>query len=190
MRRFAKRRSIRRGPSNLQWSDVSVQWSLSSSTTGSANVLIQLQSPANLSNLTADPPEDLTILRVVGDFRVVLTGATPGASWTFGLIVADVTWTPGATFTVDADKRILWHQTFVCPPAQATNVIWDSPGWQCTDAGNAFPVSPSPTHLDISPRVKVESGKALYLVSWENSGAASAATISSDMRVLYKRTGR
>lgn len=169
----------------MSWSDVSGQW-VQNTAVDAAVILIQLQSPADLSNLTADPPEDLIIDRVVGDFRVALN---LDGNWTLGLLVQDVTWTIGATFSVDADKRVLWHQTFDSAGVAMIQgyglVVWDTGG-----TPQVFSDSPGKTHLDISPRVKIQPGQALYLAAWENTGAATLTSSSTDMRVLYHRARR
>lgn len=171
----------------MQWSDVSAQWTFASIVSTTATVLIQLQSPAALNNLTADPPEDLTILRVVGDYLVRMTSGD--GNWTLALLVADVTWTPGATISVDNDKRILWQKTYQVF-GTAAEAVWHPPGMYKEAGGTTFPGDPSMTHIDISPKVKVEAGKALYLVAYENSGAEDLIVNSVTMRVLYKRSGR
>lgn len=187
MRRARFNARPRAAKSALTWVDVSGQWSLTTAVTATAT-LVQLQAPANLSNLTADPPEDMTVLRVVGDYTMALSAGP--ANWTLGLLVADVTWTPGATFTVDADKRILWHRTYEARTG-VTLTNWAPPGYlEVINAAGSFMMQTDAVHLDISPRVRIEPGKALYLVAWENSGAVSLATTSADMRLLFKRSGR
>lgn len=194
MRRMNGRRTAgRRKPQNVQWSDVSAAWNMNSVTATTANVLIQLQSPTSLTNLTADPPEDLTVLRVVGDWSTTITPGNTPASWTLALTVADVTWTPGATVAVDNDKRLLWQMSYEEDVAvAATTCTWYPPGmFYQGAAGTVFPMGfRDATHLDISPKVRVEAGKALYLVAYENAGNGSLLVSSATMRVLYKRSGR
>lgn len=182
--RFSARRSAAK--TAMTWVDVSSQWSLPAVTVTTTATLVQLQAPANLSNLTADPPEDMSVLRLVGDFSVVMVGI---ANWTLALLVADVTWTPAATFTVDADKRILWHQTYV--GTGSTSSAWNPPDTlMVVDAAGSFVSQTKAAHLDVTPRARIEPGKALYLVAYENSGAATLTTTSADMRLLFKRSGR
>lgn len=182
-RRYAGRAPAR--PSRV-WADVSTQFALDVTATGTAT-LLQLQAPSDLSNLTADPPEDLTVLRIRGSFNCRLSGT---ANWTLALLVQDTSWTPSSTFTADADKRVLWSRTFDA----LSNVIheWRAPGYLMFDtAGTVQLVSqPDVTMLDISPKVRIEAGKALYLVAYENSGAAGLQVGSEEMRVLFQRTGR
>lgn len=163
---------------------MSGQWVLAGTAVTTAVPLLQLQSPTNLSNLTADPPEDLTVLRVVGDFQVQLTIVT--ANWSLALIVADVTWTPGATIAVDNDKRILWQMTYVSIDSV---VNWIPPG-TFLDTGVVTMAPREAVHIDIAPKVKVEAGKALYLVAYENVAGGTLTTSSATMRVLYQRSGR
>lgn len=183
MRRNARRPGVKPA---VQWSDVSGQWLFAGAAATSTATLIQLQSPANLSNLTADPPEDLTILRMVGDFSVQLSANA--SSWTLALLVADVTWTPGTTVSVDNDKRLLWQQTFTNNDGSAIR-DWYPPG-MFEDGTTVFPQANNPTHLDITPRVRIEPGKALTLVAYENVGAGTLTSSSVSMRVLYKRSRR
>lgn len=186
-RTFARKRFGNRTKQSLTWSDVSGTWTFAAQATTAATILIQLQSPTTLSNLTSDPPEDLTVLRVVGNYTLLLTGAAP-ACWTLALTVADVTWTPGADVAADNDKRLLWQKTYQA--SGTTTTQWGPPGWQITDAGNAFPAWESVVAIDIAPKVRIEPGKALYLVAYENLGAATLTMTSETMRVLYKRSGR
>lgn len=169
------------------WAGVSGQFAFGSVAVTSTVTLIQLQapSPASFASLTSDPPEDLTILRMVGDFTTVLT-VTTAAVWTLALTVADVTWTPGATSVVDADKRLLWVRTFDAP--SAATWAWRPPGY--TAVNNVGFGYTEAHHLDIAPKVKVEAGKALYLVAYEESGDATLLVSSVNMRVLMQRTGR
>lgn len=185
-RKFAMRRGTRK-PANVQWADVSTVFVFASVTATTATPLVQLQAPTSLAALTSDPPEDLTVMRMVGSFQVTLAGSATGR-WSLALTVADVTWTPGATISVDNDKRLLWQRQYAA--TNATSDSWSPPG---TLANPAFAGIPCPTDqvtLDINPRVKVESGKALYLVAYEDAGAASLTLVSHSMRVLYKRSGR
>lgn len=184
----ARRTFVKRVRPNRQWSGVASDFTLNVTATGNVP-LIQLQSPATLANLTADPPEDLTIMRMVGEFLVSING--PGG-WILGLTVADVTWTPGATFNVDADKRWLWIQEYHNPSSSTLTwfpkgIVWDP----VTPAFVPTPGDPSTaTRLDITPKVKVEDGKALYLVAYEESGSSGLVVSSRLMRVLYQRSGK
>lgn len=189
MQRRAGRRFVRglRGvrPSRT-WADVSQQFVMAAVTVTSSATLIQLQAPASLASLTADPPEDLTILRIRGCYSTTMAGSAV-ANWTLALTVADVTWTPGATFTVDADKRILWSRTYQA--SNATADAWNPPGYQLV-GGTPFPTVPEMVMVDISPKVKVEAGRALVLVAYENVSGASLTVTSQEMRVLFQRSGR
>lgn len=171
---------------NMQWAAVDGQFLFSAITATAVAPLIQLQEPASLASLTADPPEDLTVLRVVGDFTATLDSA---GSWTLGLMVADVTWTPGTDFSADADKRVLWHRTFTL--VGTGDVSWKQTEYvQFNIPAGTFIFQQTVTHIDISPKVKVEAGKALYLVAWENTASGALTVATDDMRVLFKRSGR
>lgn len=190
-RRFVKRSALRK-PQNVQWSDVSGQFVHATITATAATALVQLQSPTSLASLTADPPEDLTILRMRGTYEVTMAAAASAGNWTLALTVADVTWTPGARFATDSDKRILWSKTFGWRGAAAANtIIWSPPGhFQDTAAGVVQPVDPEIVTLDIAPKVKLEPGRALYLVAYENIDGVTFSVSSQEMRLLYKRSGR
>lgn len=181
--RFAKRGGGLRP--ERSWVDVSGQWVHSTGVTA-AVPLIALQAPTNLSNLTADPPEDLTVLRIVGDYTTTITGTGAGY-WSLALLVADVTWTPGTSISVDNDKRILWQRSYEAPITETST--WLPPGrW---DSSITASVPTDATHIDIAPKVKIEAGKALYLVAYENAASAyTLATYSHSMRVLFQRSGR
>lgn len=178
-------------PRNLQWSDVSGQWVFAGVTATTTSVLIQLQSPSNLSSLTADPPEDLSILRIVGTFLVQLNAAV--CAWTLALLVADVTWTPGGSVATDNDKRILWHQQYE-NSSGIESLNWARPNYLESVVGGAVTRRGECdwrcTHIDIKPRVVIEDGKALYLVAYEETNGGTLTVVSQDMRVLYKRRGR
>lgn len=183
-RAFSARRPAR--PSRV-WVDVAGQFALSGVSSTTAVVLVQLQAPSDLSNLTADPPEDLTVLRMRGSFACSMGGP---ANWTLALLVQDTMWSPSAVFSADADKRVLWCRTF--STTAAVTHRWEPPGYMTWDpAGTPQVVSqPGVTELDISPKVKVEAGKALYLVAYENGGASSMTVVSTEMRLLFQRSGR
>lgn len=153
---------------------------------------MSMEMPTSLVNITSDPPEDLTVLRVVGDFVVSLSAG----NWTLGCLVQDHTWTPGATVSVDNDKRVLWSMTYnvtgVAQLAGFTTASWEPPGQLFIDATTDLVVQAprEAVHIDISPKVKIQAGQALYLVAWENSGAGTFTTGSNNMRVLFQRSRR
>lgn len=184
---MATKRVFRRGAKpSVAWLSLAPTWSLAVAATSQA-ALISMEEPVLTgSALVAAPPEDLTLIRVVGDFSMG-TSATASISWTLGLIVADTTWTASSTFSLDADKRILWHETFTTTTAAAIH-SWLPPG-TLEIAGTAY-LQQNATHVDINPRVRLEPGKALYLVAWENTGAGSIVTSSVNMRLLYSRAKR
>lgn len=187
MRRGFVRKGARR-PANVQWSSIASQFLMAGVTQTSSQVLIELQSPAALNALTSDPPEDLTLLRLVGSFELAITN--PAGSWVLALTVQDTTWTPGATVSVDADKRLLWSRNFDSG-ANTITVLWTPPDrcWS-TDAAGTFQSHSTAMQVDIAPKVRIQPGQALYLVAYEESGASTLTMTSSLMRVLYKRSGR
>lgn len=177
-------RSRRERPA-VSWLSLSPVWTLSTSATV-AVPLLQMEAPVlTAAPITSAVPEDLTLLRIVGDFSLSLN--TAAQAWTIGLTVQDATWTPGATFSVDADKRILWHMSY-------QNSVGSLQSWVPPDQGIngalIYQAAREAVHVDISPRVKLENGKALYLVAWENSGAGTLTSSSFDMRLLYSRAKR
>lgn len=182
-RRFV-RRSAGKGPSRT-WMDLSATFGFAAVTVSSTASLLQLQTPSP-GTITSDPPQDLTVLRVVGSFSMTMAGAV-GGNWTLGLTVQDVTWTPSTLFRDDADKRILWRKTYSA--TNATQDAWLPPD---THLSNTTPLQADreSVSLDISPKVRVEPGQSLYLVAWENANGANVTVASSDMRVLFQRSGR
>lgn len=187
-RRGSPRGFVGRGGSRPErvWASLASRWAFSSVTATTAQVLISLEMPTDLSALTNDPPEAMTLLRIVGSFRIANAAAAGAASgYTLALLVQDQTWTPSAVFATDADKRILWSRTFFLGSTESYSpFIW-------TNGTAIVPYHPEVTRVDIAPKVKVEPGKALFLVIYENSASTSEITVaSSDMRVLYQRSGR
>lgn len=138
--------------------------------------------------LTSDPPEDLTVLRVVGTFNVALSAPTVASRWVLALLVQSTTWVQSATFAADADKRILWSRTFAAADAQAYS--WSSPGYMIAGANAPAPMNLETVTVDISPKVKLEAGNALYLVAYEQSGDSTFTTSTDNMRLLFQRSGR
>lgn len=183
MRRFSRSRAPR--PARA-WQDLSAAFVLTTQATSTSVNLLEFQAPA-AGSLTAMPPEDVTVLRVVGDFTVQLSAAV--CSWTLGLMVADSTWTPGATFVVDSDKRVLWHRTYTNFAGTGTQT-WVPPGLHVDGTGTPFPDATRAGFFDITPKVRLEQGKALKLVAWENAGAGTVTVSSVDMRALYQRSRR
>lgn len=176
-----------------QWMELSTAWALSAVTQTTAVSLLELQSPAT-GVLVSDPVEDLTLLRVVGDFLVVL-GTAASAAGVLALTVQDTAWTPNALFSNDADKRILWSKAYavgLVVPAGFVSLQWTSPGLLTLDATTDL-ITPtgdtSMIHIDIQPDVKVRAGQALNLV-WYETVAATFTTSSPNMRVLFQRSGR
>lgn len=161
-------------------------WVQSAITGTTATALLALEAPTTLT-LSADPPEDITVLRIVGEF---LAEVSATSHWVMALVVQDATWTPSSTFGPDADKRILWSTVIHAVPA-STPTTWNAGLVKYTDAaGNEKAVQTAKTFIDIAPKVKVEAGKTLYLVAYEQTGSATFTTTTQNMRMLFQRSGR
>lgn len=172
------------------WADVSAAWAFSAIAVTTSTRIMSMEMPTSMVNLTADPPEDITVLRIVGSFVLSLATANAGV-WNLALIVQDHTWTPGATITLDNDKRILWQREF-----NATAVSgWTSESWEPPDThlvtGTLQHLARSEAmQVDLTPKVKLEAGKALYLVAYEAVDGGTLTLTSNSMRVLFQRTRR
>lgn len=189
MQRRTGRRFVRRSggfrPSRV-WADVSGQFTFTGVTATTAATLISLQAPSSLASLTSDPPEDMTILRVKGSYFLQIAGV---GRWTLALLVQDTTWTPSTAFTTDADKRILWSRSYF----NISNVTtkWLEPDYMQWDTAGTIHIEKSDAmHLDIAPKVRVEAGKALFLVAYEDVSGATLDATCVNMRVLFQRSGR
>lgn len=192
-KRSFSRRSGRSGarPSRA-WTDVSGAFIFTTASATAAVRLMSFEMPTSMVGLTADPPEDVTILRVVGSMTVTLGTATTGR-WSLALLVQDTTWTPGATLSVDNDKRVLWQRQFM-PTAVGS---WTAEQWSppdthfvATGATSLAPTYSPASQLDISPKVKLEAGKSLYLVAYEDVDGSTFSVTSNSMRVLFQRSRR
>lgn len=161
---------------------------------------MSFEMPTSMVGLTADPPEDITILRVVGDYSVAVGNGVTGV-WNLALLVQDQTWTPAATINLDNDKRILWQQQYTAPAEAAAlagyaSIAWYPPTLSVISAttslfGNStMGALGNATHIDIAPKVRLEAGKALYLVAYEGSGTSTLTSSSVSMRVLFQRSRR
>lgn len=176
----------RRGSApSRQWTEISTTWAIGAAATTTTAVLWGLQSPAAQAGLNALPPADVVIMRIRGDFSVTMSATS--ANWTLGLTVQDQTWTPAATFALDADKRWLWTRTFNTAGLTAP-VTWAEPGWMVASSDPQTTWSDARwTEVDVAPKVKLESGQGLYLVAYENSGASTLSSLSTDMRMLWQQ---
>lgn len=186
-KRFAQRRGSGAGRPSRTWAGIAEQFAFSAITATTATALVQLQAPTSLASLTSDPPEDMTVLRVVGSFGV--TVSTIG-TWTLGLTVQDTAWTPSTISRDDADKRILWSRTFAI--GLAVPVTWATPGYMLYDTAGTVQVAgiPGCCDIDVKPLARIEPGKALYLVAWEDGGASTLTVAAVNMRLLYQRSPR
>lgn len=185
-KRYAGRRRFGGTRPTRTWADVSNEFTFTTQAATGTATLIQMQAPAALSNLTSDPPEDLTVLRMRGEFLVQLS--TIG-QWVLALLVQDTTWTPGATFGVDSDKRVLWSQAYNAASDEVHT--WNPPGYLSLSTGPFRLQCPREAiHLDIAPRVRIECGKALFLVAYEEVDGSTLSVTSNSMRVLFQRSRR
>lgn len=138
--------------------------------------------------LTADPPEDQTLDRVISFQTITQTAA---GIWDIGLILADRTWTPVGTTSIvpDLDKRWLWWRSGNIGIA---GDLWTPMTWK-SGAGptypNAVPAERDVSSFDIAPKVKLEDGKALMLVVYQATGGEQL-TMLSNFRILMHRAGR
>lgn len=187
LRRTGRRNFGSKKPQNVQWAAVAGQFLINGVTVTSASVLVQLQAPASLAALTADPPEDLTILRMRGSFSFLVTGSAT-ARWTLALTVQDTVWAPGTDFNTDSDKRILWSRKFNA--TNATSDLWMPPGTFNAAAAGPQASDPRVTEVDIAPKVRIQTGQALHLVAYEDNSGGTVTVSSDEMRILYKRSGR
>lgn len=200
------RRSFRRGrfgasgggsKPTRDWVSLNAGWILDVAVT-TASPLITLQAPTTLA-LTSDPPEDLTVLRIVGDFSVTIQDSGDGfASWTLALIRQDTPFTPTLLWQDDADKRILWSRTYFAQSTVGTNFTAYRPpgtlsyGPLATPTMTVLGEASELTHIDIAPKVRLTAGQGLYLVAYENAVAFSSnvTTASQSVRMLYQRSRR
>lgn len=145
--------------------------------------------------LTAEPPEDQTLLRITGAIRV---GILASGCWTLSLLLVDRTWTPiGGEFATDADKRILWSETYSTVAMAATlagfgSASWQTPNQVVIDAttDQVVECKPSAVYIDIAPKVKLEAGKHLVFLASENENGGTLSMRNEWMRVLMQRSGR
>lgn len=193
MRRYMRRGPMRRGVDRPErrWVSLNTGWSTGALTSTTAVTLFNMEMPTTLSSLTSALPEDLTLMRVMGDFAVTMSSE---ATWTLYLVVADATWTPNG-FSSDADKRILWSQTYENLSTGFAGFVgsfWFPPGMLYTQAtaSSVTGVDPRCTHMDIKPKAKLEAGKTLYLVANEIAGAATFEVIGRTMRALVQMSRR
>lgn len=187
MRKFTRRRSAGKGPTRT-WASMTTGFAATGATATGASACFSMQAPTDVTNLTSDPPEDVTLLRIKGSFSVQLSAAVQ--SWILGLTVQDTDWTPSSAFFTDADKRWLWIRKFQNPTAALLE--WFPPNI-VNAGGSIFPFggagSESPTMIDITPKVRIEPGKALYFVFYE-TGTGNLTVVTTEMRVLFQRSRR
>lgn len=188
MRHFKRTRSARyagRGarPSR-QWLSIQGGWTFNAVSVTTTSSLISLQAPTTLA-LTSDPPEDITVLRIVGEYTVSLSNNV--CTWALALLAQDTDWTPG-TFNTDSDKRILWNQAYQNNAGAALS--WTAGGYLSDGTTGIFgPSVEKHTFIDISPKVRLETGKALYLVAYEVVSGGTLSLTGITVRMLIQRTG-
>lgn len=184
MKRFVRRARGGTARPTRTWVSLNAGYALSAITATTSATLLSLQAPTSLT-LTSDPPEDMTVLRIRGSMNVLLSAA---GSWTLALLVQDTTWTPSTAFEDDADKRILFSQTF--RNTLATTKVWNPDGTVEYGSGGVTGVTSNVTQVDISPKVRIGAGQALFLVGYEDTGAAALTVDTAEMRLLFQRSGR
>lgn len=191
MKRFARRAANR---PNRVWSDLTPRFLLG--TAGNSAIAVWgLDSPAPAASLTSLPPNDIVIMRVVGDFFVDHNAANGNNSTTFMLGVRDQVWTQG-TLANDLDQRWLWIQFFVSNGPTTNSHDWLPPGVYrervtatgVTVAKAGLPVMA--TRLDISPRCKIQAGQALFLAAYVTDADATYSIGASAMRMLWQQKQR
>lgn len=171
----------------------STRINVTSVTVNTLVTLLQLEASTLASGvINADPPEDLTVLRVVGMIDLMLAGINPGEC-TVAFLVEGSTWDMNTAFTTDSEKRILWHRTFVLPRDATENGItlrWCPPGTLVAAGagGVIFGADLGVCSFDFTPKVKLEDGKALFLAVYVNG--VTVTLESYDMRILCQRSRR
>lgn len=181
MRRQFVRRTGSRGPSR-EWMSLNT-WTQSAITATTATSLLGLEAPSP-GSLTSMPAESLTVMRIVGEFSVLLSLAS---TWVLALTVQDATWTPSSLFRSDADKRILWSESY---RSDAAISYWFPGGVRGNGGVQTGWDESHKTKVDIAPKVKLTPGQSLYLVAYEEAGAAEFTTLQTNMRILYQRSRR
>lgn len=193
MRRFIRRGPMRRGADRPErrWVSLNTGWSTGTLSATTTQTVMNMEMPTNTTALTSAFPEDLTIMRIMGEFDVTMTGA---ADWVMYLLVADASWTSGG-FAADADKRILWSQAYQSFGTGFTGYVltrWSPPG-QLYQSATASQVTGCPRNavsIDIKPKVKIGAGQSLFLVSNELTGAATFEVNARTMRALVQMSRR
>lgn len=137
---------------------------------------LELQAPTAGAVLTADPPEDVTILRIVGEFTMTASAA---GSMTVGLIRVQTGGgapaVPDPTGPADHDQRWLWLRYYEAGGATS---------WANSDATR------DPWHwtLDIAPKLRMEQGQRLSLIMDASAGTWTMS--SKTIRMLVQRSRR
>lgn len=157
------------------------------SSTATAVALYSFQAPTVTMGtaLNFDPPEDLTLLRLRGSMLVTISDT---GAWALALTVQDTAWTPG-TYITDGDKRYLWTQVY-------QNLSSGPMGWTescCSNNPGTQVLFTSPKDVasfDIAPKVRLEAGKALFMVAYEIVGAATMTVTLHSLRILQQRASR
>lgn len=162
-------------------------------TAGAVTSLVAFEAPTLTAGtpLTADPPEDQTLLRILADFTVVAPAAMSD-TW-FALLLVDRTWTPVGTanLAADGDKRILWSRYYSAMGTTSPGV-WTNGLAITTGVGTAVVAmaeAKDRTDIDITPKVKLEDGKHLVMVCYTGATPPTSATLKNT-RVLMQRSGR
>lgn len=197
-RKSMQRRWSRHGSAKpaRQWLGIPVTTFFAAQSVGATSQVLAFEAPTITPGtaVTADPPEDQIIDRIVAEMQVVINGT---GSWTLALMVVDRTWTQTSTgeMAPDADKRILWYCTYeagIQALPGLTNTSWAPPNYMSIQATTPLYLECDwrATHVDISPKIRLEDGKQLVWVCWEESGTALFTMATRTMRLLMHRAGR
>lgn len=138
--------------------------------------------------LNFDAPEDLTLLRIRAEMQVNMS--TTGV-WALVLLVQDTDWTPSG-YVTDSDKRFLWSRVY---QNLGDGVASWAPGMEANTNASVITfrtaavdsAGMSYSCLDISPKVRLEAGKALFLVAYELVNGATFTVTLHNMRILQTR---
>lgn len=149
--------------------------------------LISFEAPTLVAGtpLTADPPQDRTILRIVGQLQVA--GAAATGSLGMGLMVCDRVFAPTSgtgRMTPDLDKRWLWWRETLLRSGES----WDAQHYLSTGgvlSPNNVPPERDFTMFDISPKVRLEDGKQLAFITFQDTALMAPVITLMEVRVLF-----
>lgn len=186
--RFTGRRQSRRP--EREWVALTPTLTSTASTSASTQILA-FEAPALVSGtpLTADPPEDRIIQRIIARFR--WAQVTTGNTVACGVILTDRTWTPIGTTTIvpDLDKRWLWWREFFIGSGESWDTLTGTANGSAVPMAQCHNLEESPLYLDIAPKVRIEDGKSLNFVIY-NAAATAVTVVPMAWRILLSKAGR